>query len=218
MPSCTHCISHFDLASDLDSVVICVGVDVLVFKLSAYFTLNKEHLNPRFVHELADKLVVRQCHGQGVIYEEEEDSSDYGLHKSWHKQRSKLLHTINEEQITMATKSYPSNKWYEEPSILYEEQVNNHGVPMISNLSVVDHSILTNAPNTSYLHTILPMASQKVAKKSSHKVVAMVMSTPSTVMVFYGSTPGARNVVVTQIVACALDSKEYCNCRWVWLI
>ena len=243
MPSCTHHIDCFNLASDLDTIVICLGLNVLVFKLSTYFILNKEHLNPRFVHELADRLVVRQSHGQGVNYEEEEDRMDYGMrdtvssHSLWHKRRTKLLHMIDGEQSTMATKGLYSNtvKWYEDPSILYEEQVNivsNHGNPVISGLSISNDSVatqmstpsLTNV-NNSYVHTILPMASQKVAREeNSDKVVAMVMPTPSAVMVYYGgkgSTTATREsdgVTVTDIMICTLDSKEYSNCKWVWLI
>ena len=243
MPSCTHYIDCFDLASDLDTVVICLGLNVLAFKLSTYFILNKEHLNPRFVHELADRLVVRQSHGQGVNYEEEEDRMDYGMretissHSLWHKRRTKLLHMIDGEQGTMATKGLYSNtvKWYEDPSILYEEQVNivgNHGNPVISGLSASNDSVatqmstpsLTNV-NNSYVHTILPMASQKVAREeNSDKVVAMVMPTPSAVMVYYGSkgsmtaTRESDGVTVTDVIICTLDSKEYSNYKWVWLI
>lgn len=232
MPSSAHRIDYYDVASDLDTIVICLGLSVLVFKLSTYFTLNKEHLSPRFMHKLADRLVVRQSHGQGINYEEEEDRVDYGLrdisnHSSWQRQRTKLLHMINAEQVAMTTK-YPNNtRWYEEPSILYEEQVNtisNHSVPVISGLSSMtdlNASPITNATsNNSYVHTVLPMASQKVAKENSDEVVAIVMYTPSTVMVYYGgksSTTGARGgIILTNIIVCALDSKEYTNCKWVW--
>lgn len=238
MPSCTHHINYFDLASDLDTVVICLGLSVLVFKLSTYFTLNKEHLNPRFVHELADRLVARQSHGQGISYEEEEDVADYAVtsnHSLWHKHRAKLLHMINGEQVTMATKGlYPSSttKWYEEPSILYEEQVStisSHGIPIISSsLSPMNDpgtvqlstSPLANpSTNNSYIHTVLPMASQKIAKENCDKVVAMVMCTPSTVMVYYGDkmttadVKGQVGLMVTKIIVCALDSKEYSTCK-----
>jgi len=229
MPCKHHRISYYDIASDLDNTVICLGVTVLTFTLSAYFTLNKEHLNPRFVHELADKLVVRQCHGQGISYEEEEDKIDYGLHNtsscsSWHKQRSKLLHMVNGEHVSIVTRRlHPSSavKWYEDPSILYEEQanvINNHSVSISGLLPVSDqtvvHPTLTNA--NLYVHTILPMASQKVAKENNHEVVAMVMSTPSTVMVYYGergSIADTTTIGVTEIIVCALDSKEYSNCK-----
>lgn len=242
MPLCTNHIDCFDLASDLDTIVICLGLSVLVFKLSTYFILNKEHLNPRFVHELADKLVVRQSHGQGISYEEEEDEMDYGMRDTisrrslWHKRRTKLLHMIDGEQVTMATKGLHSStvKWYEDPSILYEEHtVGNHGIPVISGLSSslasdpvsvqINSSLLANV-NSSYVHTVLPMASQKVAKENSDKVVAMVMSTPSTVLVYYGgkgSMTTAREddgVTVTSVIVCALDSKEYSKCKWVWLV
>ena len=241
MPLCTHHINCFDLASDLDTIVICLGLSVLVFKLSTYFILNKEHLNPRFVHELADRLVVRQCHGQGISYEEEEDEIDYGMRdtissrSSWHKRSMKLLHMIDREQVATATKgTYNSSsvKWYEDPSILYEEHtVSNHGIPVITGLSSssdpvtvqMNSSLLANV-NNSYVLTILPMASQKVAKENSDKVVAMVMLTPSTVVVYYGgigSVTAVREdtgVTVTNVIVCALDSKEYSKCKWVWLV
>ena len=222
MPSSVHRIDYFDIASDLDTVVICLGLTVLVFKLSTYFTLNKEHLNPRFVHELADKLVVRQCHGRGISYEEDEDNMEYGLDNisSWHKQRSKLLHMMNEEQVTIATKGL---KWYQDPSILYEERVNtisNHGnIPVITGLSSLNGSVQLNnsTSSNSYVDIILPMASQKVAKESNHEVVAMVLSTPSTVMVYYGDkvsiATGIDRVMVKEIIACSLENKDYCNCK-----
>ena len=224
MPSSMHHIDYFDIASDLDTVVICFGLTVLVFKLSTYFTLNKEHLNPRFVHELADKLVVRQCHGQGISYEEDEDNMEYGLHSmssSWHKQRSKLLHMINGEQVTIATKGFNTMKWYQDPSILYEEQVNtisNHGnIPIITGLSSLNE-LNSSTPSNSYVHIVLPMASQKVAKGNNYKVVAMVMSTPSTVMIYYGDRGSAatgikERVIVTEIIVCSLENKGYCNCK-----
>ena len=226
MPSSMHPIDYFDIASDLDTVVICLGLTVLVFKLSTYFTINKEHLNPRFVHGLADKLVVRQCHGQGISYEEDEDNMEYGLSNtsSWHKQRSKLLHMMNGEQVTIATKGFNAMKWYEDPSILYEEQVNvisNHGnIPIITGLSSLNDSVQLNSStsSSSYVNIILPLASQKVAKENNHKVVAMVMSTPSTVMVYYGNkvsvaTGVQDRILVTEIVACSLENKDYCNCK-----
>lgn len=209
---------------------MCLRSTVLVFKLSAYFTLNKEHLNPRFVHELADKLVVRQSHGQGISYEEEEDRKDYGLkhgtgQTSWHIQCSKLLHMINGEHATMSTKGLYSSsavKWYGDPSILYEElQVNGS-----LNISLIASS-LSDLTTNSYVQTILPMASQKVAKVAKgdcNEVVAMAMPTPSTVMVYHGGTGFLGSVekrvglIVTEIIVCKLDSKEYSNCKWVWLL
>ena len=223
MPSCAHHIDCFDIASDLDTVVVCFGLTVLVFKLSAYFTINKEHLNPRFVHELADKLVARQSHGQGISYEEDEDSMEYGLHNtssSWHKQRSKLLQMINGEQVAIATKGFNAIKWYQDPSILYEEQVNtisNHGnTPVITGLSSLNDSVSVqlNSSTNLYVNIILPMASQKVAKEKNHEVVAMVMSTPSTVMVYQGDKgSAAERIIVTEVIVCSLDNKEYCNCK-----
>ena len=216
MPSATHLISCFNIASDLDSVVVCFGSTVVVFKLSAYFTLNKEHLNPRFVHELADKLVVRQSHGRGISYEEEEDNVEYSTlaRSSWHKQRSKLLHSINGEQITVATKV----KWYQDPSILYEEQVSNHvNFPITGFSTSLNDSVINITPTSkSYVHVILPMASQKVVNENSHKVVAMVMPTPCTVMVYYGrKEPAVERVIMADIIICSLDNKEYSNCRLV---
>ena len=216
----THLISCFDIASDLDTVVICFGSTVVVFKLSTYFTLNKEHLNPRFVHQLADKLVVRQSHGQGISYEEDEDNVEYSASArlSWHKQRSKLLHMINGEQVTTATQLLNTVKWYQDPSILYEEQVSNHGnIPITGFSSSLNDSAVNIAKTSrSYVHVILPMASQKVANESSNKVVAMVMSTASTVMVYYGRKELEMDrVILANIIVCSLDNKEYSNCRSV---
>lgn len=217
-------IGCFDVANNLDDVVLCLGASVLVFKLSTYFTLNKEHLNPKFVHVLAEKLIVRQSQGKGILYEDEEDvfdcGNDFDLTSryvfTWQQRRSKLDKLVRGGHSTMRMES-GAQKWYKDSTILYEDQPPS-GSDQLSGLAV-DNEQNTSSPNhrTGYARIILPQASHKLVEHVDRQVVAVVMLTSSTIMVYYGGGAEGTELAVMEITVCVLDDKSYSNCRWVWL-
>jgi len=218
-------IGCFDVADDLDNVVVCLGSSVLVFKLSAYFTLNKEHLNPKFVHLLADKLIVRQSHGRGILHEEDEDISDCGKNFdltsryvfTWQQRRNKLDKLVRGGHSAMVV-SPEIWQWYEDSTILYEDQPAS-GSNQLSGL-LSDNELTTPYPShlTGYACIVLPQASHKLVEHVDRQVVAVGMLTSSSIMVYYGGVAEGAGLVVMEITVCGLDDKSYSNCRWVWLI
>ena len=223
MSSSKPVIGCFDVADDLDNVVVCLGPSVLVFKLSAYFTLNKEHLNPKFVHLLADKLIVRQSHGKGILHEEDEDISDCGNNFdltsryvfTWQQRRNKLDKLIRGGHRAM---SPGIQQWYEDCAILYEDQPASSSYQLSGLASDNERATSCTSHLTGYACIILPQASHKLVEHADHQVVAIVMLTSSTILVYYGGGAEGAGLVVMKITVCALDDKSYSNCRWVWLI